>query len=57
MPRYRTANGVVVERDADYVSAFPEGAYTLVEEETPLSAMECCGGDDWITDDHDKENG
>lgn len=51
MPLYRTESGVVVERDADYVSVFAEGTYTLVEDDTPLSAMECCGGEGWHEDE------
>lgn len=42
MPKYRTPNGSVVERPADYVAVFPPGCYIPVPDDTPLREL-CCG--------------
>lgn len=42
MPKYRTANGSVVERTEAYVMMFPPGTYTLVDDETS-TILPCCG--------------
>lgn len=42
MPKYRTANGSVVEHTEAFVGMFPEGTYELVDDETNL-IQPCCG--------------
>lgn len=42
MPRYKTANGSVVERTEAYVACFGEGVYTRVEDDADLKEP-CCG--------------
>lgn len=47
MPKYVTDQGVVVERDEEYVKAFPEGAFVPVRDDRPVSIQGCCGDDEW----------
>lgn len=55
MPRYRTPSGIVVDRDTEYVSAFPEGTFVPVDESTSLSVAECCGGEGYQDSDGDDD--
>lgn len=47
MPRYRTPEGIVVEKDEGYAQTLPS-LFEPVPPDTPLSSRECCGGTGWI---------
>lgn len=40
MPLYRTRNGDLVSRSADYVAVFPDGSFTKIDDESPAEARE-----------------
>lgn len=44
MPKYRTANGSVVEHTEAFVMMFPPGTYELVDESVN-TILPCCGED------------